>query len=163
MQITKARKHCCKHIRALFSLIEQGGTASQHHFGSSEPRSLQISVLSLMQPGCLFWLQLPAFQASGRKGWCLYWKSKTFLEFPRRDRCFSLIGQSNVAQPPQTRATEKCRCVTGNGRPKQDWGLVSKERGKKDIGEATSCLCDNQEISYISQSPETQQASGSSQ
>lgn len=45
MQITKPRKHCFKHIRALFSLTEQGGTASQHCFGSSEPRPLQISVL----------------------------------------------------------------------------------------------------------------------
>lgn len=93
MQITKPRKHCFKHIRAFFSLTEQGGTASQHCFGSSEPRPLQISVLPpLMQPGCLFWLQLPAWQALERQGWCLYWKSKTFLELPSGALCFYLIG-----------------------------------------------------------------------
>lgn len=52
MQITKARKYCFKYTRALFSLIEQGAMASQHHFSRNQvsanlcsfPRATRLSV-----------------------------------------------------------------------------------------------------------------------
>lgn len=90
-------------------------------------------------------------------------ESKTFLELPSRCLFVAHWLELHYLTTPYNGDRKVC-FLTGNGHPKQNWGLVSKERGKHDIGEAASCFCHNQqEIHYISRSPEAEQAAGSIQ
>lgn len=90
-------------------------------------------------------------------------ESKTFVELPSRCLFVSHWLELHYLTTPYKGDGKVC-FLTGNGHPKQNWGLVSRERGKHDIGEAASCFCHNQqEIHYISRSPEAEQAAGSIQ
>lgn len=88
-------------------------------------------------------------------------ESKTFLELPSRCLFVSHWLELYCLTTPYKGDRKVC-FLTGNDHPKQNWGLVRKEKEKHDIGEAASCFCHKQqEIHYISRSPEAEQAAGS--